>query len=122
MDQAGVPLPALGVEDPERRGPTRPAVAVVRDERLRALADDVPPEPDPRPTGELEPDAGRLVHRRGEAPAQARRIEHEHEGLRAPGERGQSMESIADARGRVRPGEAATRQIEDEQVHGPARE
>ena len=58
-----VPLAALGVEDPERRPPTRRAVAVVGDERFGALADDVAAQADPRPAGQLEPDAGRLVDR-----------------------------------------------------------
>ena len=58
--EAGVALAALGVEDPERRPPPRRAVAVAGDQRLRPLADDVAAEPDPRPPGELEAEAGRF--------------------------------------------------------------
>jgi hypothetical protein len=53
IDQQGVPgetgvsLAALGIEDPERRPTPRRTVAVVRDERLRPLADDVAAEPHP---------------------------------------------------------------------------
>ena len=53
IDQQGVPgetrvpLAALGVEDPERRLAPRRPVAVVRDERLGALADDVAAQADP---------------------------------------------------------------------------
>ena len=58
--EAGVALAALRVEDPEGRPPPRRAVAVAGDQRLRPLADDVASEPDPRPPGELEAEAGRL--------------------------------------------------------------
>jgi len=47
VPQAGVALPALGIQDPERGGPARRAVSVVGDERLRPLADDVAAESDP---------------------------------------------------------------------------
>ena len=120
--EAGVPLAALGVEDPERRRPAGPAGAVVGDERLGPLADDVPPKPDPRPADELEPDGGRLVDRRRETAAESRGIEDEQERLRPTRERGEPVEAIGDAGGRVRPGEPAARQVEDEQVHGPSGE
>jgi hypothetical protein len=58
--KAGVPIAALRVEDPEGRPPTRRAIPVARDEGLGPLTDDVTPEPDPRPPGELEPEPGRL--------------------------------------------------------------
>jgi hypothetical protein len=45
--ETGVPLAALGVEDPEGRPTPRRTVAVVRDERLGALADDVAAKADP---------------------------------------------------------------------------
>ena len=58
--ETGVPFAALGVEDPEGRLAPRRSVAVVRDDRLGALADDVAAQADPRPASQLEPDAGRL--------------------------------------------------------------
>ena len=82
-----VPLAALGVEDPEGRPTPRRTVAVVRDERLGALSDDVAAEPDPRPASQLEPDPGRLVDRGREAACQPGRVEDQQQGLRAPGER-----------------------------------
>ena len=117
-----VPLAALGVEDPERRPPTRRAVAVVGDERFGALADDVAAQADPRPAGQLEPDAGRLVDRGREAGAGAGRIEDQQQGLRPPGERGQPMEPVGDPARLVGPGQAAARQVEDEQVDRAAGE
>jgi hypothetical protein len=45
--ETGVPFAALGVEDPERRLTTRRAVAVVRDDRLGALAHDIAAQADP---------------------------------------------------------------------------
>ena len=70
--EAGVALAALRVEDPEGRPPPRRAVAVAGDERLGPLADDVASEPDPRPPGELEAEAGRLGDGGREAAGQAR--------------------------------------------------
>jgi hypothetical protein len=64
-----VPLAALRVEDPERRPAARRTVAVVRDERFGALADDVAPQADPRPAGQLEPDPRRSVDRGRQAAA-----------------------------------------------------
>lgn len=58
--EACVTLPAVCVEDPERRPAPRRAVAVPGDQRLRPLADDVAPETDPRSTGQLQTEAGRL--------------------------------------------------------------
>jgi hypothetical protein len=63
VDETGIPLAALGVQDPEGRPTARRTVAVVGDDRLRALADDVAAQSDPRPTSQLEPDAGRLIDR-----------------------------------------------------------
>src|SRR5215212_1979854 len=56
--EAGVPLSSVRVEDPDRRPTARRAGPVATDDHLRSLADDVPPEADPRAPGELEADAG----------------------------------------------------------------
>jgi len=45
--EAGVPLPSVRVEDPDRRPPARWAGPVATDHHLRSLADDVPSEADP---------------------------------------------------------------------------
>lgn len=45
--EAGVALAAVGVQDPEGRPLARRAVSIAGDQRLRPLADDVAPEPDP---------------------------------------------------------------------------
>jgi hypothetical protein len=115
--EAGVTLSALGVEDPQRRPPPRWAGAIARDDHLRSLADDVTPEPDPRSTGELEPDAGRLADgprepmlrkraARSGRPARSarlaprRRLEHHERDPGPPGERREPSESIAESRSR----------------------
>jgi hypothetical protein len=59
--EAGVALSAVGVEDPQRRPPPGWTGAIARDDHLRSLADDVSSEPNPRSTGELEADPGRLA-------------------------------------------------------------
>lgn len=131
--EAGVALSAVGVEDPQRRPPPRWAGAIARDDHLRSLADDVPPEPDPRSTGELEPDAGRLADRGLEAAGGSRsldsgprgrlrrRLEDDERDPGPPGERREPSESIAESRSRDA-GAAAGRQVDDEQVHRPTRE
>ncbi len=122
MRETRVPFAALGVEDPERRPTPRWSVAVVGDERLGALSDDIAAQADPRPAGQLEPDAGRFGDRGREAAGESGRIEDEEQGLRAPGERGESMESIGDPRRLVGPGQSAAGQVEDEHVDRPAGE
>ena len=82
VGEAGVPFAALGVEDPERRLAPRRAVAVVRDERLGALADDVAAQADPRPASQLEPDAGRLGRPR--SPGRRRVRAHRGSGAGSP--------------------------------------
>ncbi len=111
-----VPLAALGVQDPERRPPTRWSVAVMGHERLGTLADDIAAQADPRPAGQLEPDAGRFGDRGREAAGEPGRIEDEEQGLRAPGERGESVESIGDPARLVGPRQSTTGQVEDEHV------
>ncbi len=123
--EAGIALPALRVQDPEDRpSPGRP-IAVTGDQGLRPLADDVPTEPDPRPPGQLEPDAGRLGDRGGQttggttdgSAGRTGRLQDDEERLRSTGQCGQSAESIRDASRPVRGGESTARQIEDQQVH-----
>jgi hypothetical protein len=94
--ETGVPLAALGVEDPEDRPTPRRSVAVVRDEGLRPLTHDVTAQPDPRTTRQLQPDTGRLGDRGREPAAEARRVEDQQQGLRPSGERRESMEPVGD--------------------------
>jgi hypothetical protein len=117
--EAGVALTAVGVEDPEGRPPPRRAISVAGDQRLRPLTDDVAPEPDPRPPGELETDAGRLGDGGRQRPVDARRLEDDEQRLRPTGERRQPAEPVGDPGGLVRVGQAATGQVEDEQVDRP---
>ena len=120
--QTGVPLAALGVEDPEGRPTPRRTVPVVGDECLRALADDVATQPDPRPARQLEPDAGRFGDRLCETAGEPGSIEDQQQGLRAPRERGESMESVGDLRRLVGLRQSTTGQVEDEQVDRAAGE
>jgi hypothetical protein len=128
--ETGVPLTALGVEDPERGSAPGRAVAVVRDEGLGALADDIAAQADPRPASQLEPDPGRLGDRGRQAgagratgcAAKSGRIEDQQQDLRPPGERGQAAEAVGDATRFVGPGQPAARQVEDQQVDRAAGE
>ena len=77
--EAGIALAAVRVEDPEGRPAARWAGPIAGDDHLRSLADHVSAEPDPRSTGQLQPDAGRLADRAGETAGSgsARRLEHD---------------------------------------------
>ena len=115
MAETAVPLATLGVEDPELRPSARRPVAAAGDERLGPLADDVPPEPDPALSPELEAQSRGFHHRSREPGGQARRLEGDEERLRAAGEPGQATQPLGDlgrrgARGGTR------REIEDEDV------
>jgi hypothetical protein len=63
VEEAGIPAATLCVQDPELRPPPWRARSVPGDDHLRSLADDVSPEPDPRPLGQLQPEPGRLGDR-----------------------------------------------------------
>src|SRR6266550_3923942 len=73
VSETGIPLPALRIEDPEGGAAALRAVAIAGDERLGPLPDDVAAQADPRPSDELESDAGRLGDRGRETAGQARR-------------------------------------------------
>ena len=120
--EAGVALAAVRVEDPKGRATTRWAGPTAGDHHLRSLADHVPAEPDPRPAGQLEPDAGRLADRPGEAARAGgiRRLEHDEADPGPPGQCGQPAESIGEgaSEDRVRALPVAPRQVDDQQVDG----
>jgi hypothetical protein len=134
--EAGVTRPSIGVQDPEGRPPAGWTGAIARDDHLRSLADHVPAEPDPRSTGQLQPDAGRLADRGADtAPRielatalEARRLEHHERDAGTACERGEAPESIGESRLHAalpgaghRPGQPC-RQVDDEEVHRPARQ
>jgi len=116
--EAGVPLPSVRIEDSERRSPAGWAGPVAGDDHLRSLADDVPPEANPRSTGQLETDSRRFADGSGDGLDEARRLQDHERDPGPPGQRRQPAEAIGDARGAFDAG----REIDDEEVHGPTRE
>ena len=114
--EAGVPIPTVGVEDPEGRPPARrPGPAASHDD-LGGLPDDVPPEPDPGLPGELEADPRPLPDRGSHRAGEPRRLEDEEGDARSAGEGGEPAEPIGKPGRPLRPG----RQVDDEEVHRPA--
>src|SRR6266536_3331043 len=97
--EAGIALAAVGVEDPERGPATRRSGPVAGHEDLRPLADDVASEVDPRSTGQLEADSGRLAHRGRDARDEPRRLEDDEADPRSPGERREPAEAVGDTSG-----------------------
>jgi hypothetical protein len=116
--EAGIAVATVGVEDPEGRPPPWRAGPVASHDHLRSLADDVASEADPRSTGQLEPDPGRLADGAGKARMQARRLEDREGDPRPSGEGSQPTESIGDRRPALDP----LRQVDDEEVDRSARE
>lgn len=123
--EAGVALAAVGVEDLERDSPARWASPIAGDDHLRSLAHDVPAEPEPRPAGQLQPDAGRLADggREARATGRPRRLEHDERDPGTARERRQASEPITESRARASCSRAtgeARRQVDDEEVDRPA--
>ena len=121
--KAGVALAAVGVENLERGAPAGRSGPVAGDEHLGALPDDIPAEPDPRPTGQLQPDAGGLADgavqpARGAVRPSGRRLQHDQGDAGPTSERGHSGETVREPGGARR----ARGQVDDEQVHRPARQ
>jgi len=118
--EAQVALTAVGIEDPELRSPPRRTKAVAADDHLGPLADHVAAEADPAPPGKIEPQPGRLGDGGPERRARRRRLEEDEERLRAPGQGGQPVEPIHDARAAAT--RRAGRQVDDENIDGPSGE
>ncbi len=132
--EAGVPVATLRVEDPEHRPPARRAEPAPGDHHLRPLADDVPPEPDPRPTGELEAEAGRFAERLAEGRRELRRLQDDEHRAGPTGERPQAVEPIGKRGAPIgrapppggawppggRPGSPLGRKVEEQKVDRPA--
>jgi hypothetical protein len=127
--EAGVPLASVRVQDPEGRPPARWSGPVASDDHLRVLANHVPAEPDPRSTGQLEPDAGRLADGAGErrSRVRTRRLEHDDGDSRPSRQRRQATEPIGEGPSRTRAGalrvsaprvtaRGTPRQVDDQQV------
>jgi len=119
--QAGVPGAALRVQDLELRTTSRWPVAVARDGGLAALPHHVPPEADPARAPQLQPQAARLLHGRGERPAQRVRLQHDEQRPRAPGQRREPAQPVPHPLPGDR-GVPPVRQVQDQQVHGPGGE
>jgi hypothetical protein len=88
----------LRVEDPELGPPARRSEPVAGDVHLDPLADDVAAEADPGLPGELEMESGRLAQGPAQAGRQAWRGEDDEEGVGAPGEGGEAVETLGGAR------------------------
>jgi hypothetical protein len=116
--EAGVALAAVRVEDPEGRPATWRSGPVAGHEDLGPLADDIPPEVDPRSAGQLEADPGRLADGCRDARHESRRLEDDEADPSSPGERREPAEAIGDASGALK----ARREIDDQEVDGPAGE
>jgi len=113
--QTAVPVATLGVEDPELRPSPRRPVAAPSDERLGSLAHDVPSEPDPAASLELQAKTGRLGHGGRETGREARRLEGHEERLGSAGEAGQPAQPLGDL-GRGRPRGRTRREVDHEDV------
>lgn len=120
-EEAGIPLAALRVEDPELRPAPRWTEPVACDGHLRPLPDDVPPEADPRSAGQLQAQPGRLGDGMRDGRGEPRRLKDDEEGLGSTGQGGQPVEAILEG-GATNARVEARRQVHEQQVHRPRRE
>jgi hypothetical protein len=116
--EAGVPLPAVGIEDEEGRPPAGLAGTVAGDDDLRGLADHVPPKADPGLPGELEADPRPLPDRGGHGCHEPGGLQDEEGDPCPPGQGRKPAKAVRE------PGRPfwSGRQVHDEEVHGPAGE
>ncbi len=110
-----VPIPAVGVQDPERGPATRRPGPAACDDDIGCLPDDIAPESDPRPALELQADPRPLPDRGGHAADEAGWLEDEERDARPAGEGGETPESIGELRCPIR----SRRHVDDQEVHGP---
>jgi hypothetical protein len=116
--EAGVPLPAVGIENPEGCPPAGRTGAIAGDHDLRGLADHVPPEADPGLPSELEADPRPLPDRGGHRRHEPGRLQDEEGDPCPPGESREPAKAVCEPGCSPQPG----RQVQDEEVHGPARQ
>lgn len=121
VEQAGIPLAALRVEDPQLRMSPRRTEPVASDGHFRPLPDDVPPETDPRPAGQLETQPRRLGDGMGDGLGETGRLEDDEERLGPTSQGDQPMEAILEGRP-TNTGVQAGREVDQQQVHRPGRE
>jgi hypothetical protein len=111
-----IPIPAVGIEDPERRPAAGRAGPAAGDDDIGGLPDHVPAEADPRSAGELEADPRPRPDRGGHRAREPGRLEDEQGDPGPPGEGGEPAEPIGEPGRAIR----ADRQVQDEEVHGAA--
>lgn len=121
MEEAGIPLAALRVEDPELRPPPRRTEPVAGDGHLRPLAHDVPSETDPRPAGQLQAHPRRLGDDVCHGWGEPRGLEDHEERLRAASQGDEPVKAILEGRAlhaRIQ----ARWQVDQEEIDRPCRE
>lgn len=94
--EAGVPLAAVRIEDPDGGPAARRTEPAPGDDDVRPLPDDVPPEPDPRPPHELEAEAGGALERLSQRRRQAGRLQDDEHRAGSPSERPEAPQAIRD--------------------------
>ena len=120
-EEAGVPRPALRVQDLEVRAPPGRPVAVASDGCRAARAHDIPAQPDPALPRQLQAQPARLLDGGGQAATEGVGLQDHEERPRSPGQRRQPGEPIPHPRARDRR-IPAVRKIHHQQVHVPGRE
>ena len=116
LTETRIPVPTIRVEDPERGQPARRTGPAARDDDIGGLPDDIPAEPDPRSAGKFQADPRPLPDHGRHRAHEPGRFEDEQGDPRPTGEGGEPAEPIGESRRTLR----ASRQVQDEEIHGPA--
>ena len=114
--RAGEPLARIEVADLQLHRPAESAGVILGHGHHGPLPNDVPAEAEPGAPFQLEAKAARLRERALEGTGKARWLEREEPGPYPPGMGAQAPQDGLVADGQPR------RQVDDEQIHGPARE
>ncbi|HEX7473430.1 MAG TPA: hypothetical protein VF323_10130, partial [Candidatus Limnocylindrales bacterium] len=96
--ETSIAFAAVRVEDPQIRSPARRPEPVPGDGHLHPLADDVATEPDPRPPGDLQAEAGHLGEGSDHAARQPRRLEDDEQHPGSTGDRRKPTQAVGDTR------------------------
>jgi len=92
--EAGIAQPAFRIHDPQLGRATGRPESVACNANLRPLADDVPAEPDPRPTTQLQPQRRDLGQNAGQGRGKIRWLQHQQLNAGSTRKRSQSIESL----------------------------
>jgi hypothetical protein len=121
LPQAGIPVAAFRIQDPQLGMPPRRAVSTPGHRHQAVLPDHVSAEPDPAGLCQLEPEPTRLVQRTTQSCTDRDRLYHQEQRTGPSGQRRQPSRTITNARSDERRF-PAIRKVQHQHIDGPGGE